>query len=101
MAGRVITGEITAERVAEEFAEFGDDGVGDVVEGLEAVLAEGDEARFAEDAEVLGDVGLAHARGVDEFGDGFFAGEELVEEGEAALVGDGLEPGGNGAEGGG
>jgi hypothetical protein len=82
---------VVVQRVAKQIAELKDDGIGDLVERLEAGFAERDESGIAEGAEVFGDVGLAHAGGADESADGFFTGAEFVEDGEAARNRDGLE----------
>jgi hypothetical protein len=80
---------------ADEFAELEDDGIGDGVEDGVAFTAASDEAGVEEDLEVFGDVGLVGIEGVDELGDGVFAGFQGLEDAESEGFAEGAEAAGD------
>jgi hypothetical protein len=69
-------------------------------QGIDAALGvatNADEAGFAEDAEVLGNLGLAEAEAKDEIADGAGAAEQEFDDVEAVGFGEGAERGEHGA----
>lgn len=60
---------LVADTVADDIAEPRDAAIGDVVVGGGARLAAADDAGVVKHTQVLGDVGLAGAEGIDDFAD--------------------------------
>jgi hypothetical protein len=82
---------VAVEFVANEFAEFVNGGLFDLVKDLGAAFFTLEEFGVMKDAELLGDVGLRGVEGLDEFIYGFGPGLEFLEDGEAGGFGEGAE----------
>ncbi len=86
---------VAADLAADEGAEIEDEGIADGIKDGNSAAAAGDETGVVEEAELLGDVGLARAGGGDKIGDRAGAGLEDLEEAEPRGFGEGGEEAGN------